>query len=359
MPSKSTKSKLKSIPVHQWTHDGDYVLIVKCINRDGTTYGGFVWPESGPVKPDYWSRTPDCNSGGLFGWPWGMGIGDGRTPDACAKWIVFRAKPENVIKINDNGLKVKAVPGKDGELPEVVFYGSQAAAMAYTHVGRIAWIERNSTKKTSGNYSSASSTGDYGSASSTGDYGSASSTGYCGSSSSTGYRGSSSSTGDYSSSCSTGYCGSASSTGYRGSSSSTGYRGSSSSTGYRGSSSSTGYCGSSCSTGYRGSSCSTGYRGSSSSTGDYGSASSTGIRSIAAATGNCSRVEAGSEALAVATGDIVHWTVRKGAKLVVGWFDDNDVWQAKLFDSASMNVSDGDILTINRGEITNKQEVTK
>ena len=110
------------IPIHQWTHDGEYVLIVKCINRDGTAHNGFVWPESGPVKPEYWSREADCESGGLFGWPWGMGIGDGRNPDACAKWIVFRAKPENVIRI-EPGPKVKAVPGDDGELPEAVFCG--------------------------------------------------------------------------------------------------------------------------------------------------------------------------------------------------------------------------------------------
>lgn len=65
-------------PIHQWTHKGDSVLLVKVLNRDGTTHRGFIWPKEGPVKPDKWSRVPDCKSGGLFGWPWGMGIGDGK-----------------------------------------------------------------------------------------------------------------------------------------------------------------------------------------------------------------------------------------------------------------------------------------
>lgn len=33
------------------------------------------------------------------------------------------------------------------------------------------------------------------------------------------------------------------------------------------------------------------------------------------------------------------------------WMDENDVWQARLFDSAQMDVSDGDKLLIDQGEI--------
>jgi len=136
------------------------VLLVKCINRDGTSYNGFVWPKEGPVKPEEWSRDPTCESGGLFGWPWGIGCGEGRDPDACADWIVFSVKPENVI---DCGGKSKAVPGEDGDLPLVVYRGSQGGAMYHTLSGRIAWIEARSS-------GSASATGDRGIAITARDY---------------------------------------------------------------------------------------------------------------------------------------------------------------------------------------------
>ena len=180
----------KTPPVHQWTHDGKRVLLVKCVNRDGTSHDGFVWPKSGPVLPTTWSRDATCESGGLFGWPWGMSIGAGRDPDAVAAWIVFSARPENVIPVGTDG-KVKAVPGEDGDDVIVEYYGTQADAMYMTSQGRVAWVQKNSR----------------GSASATGDSGSASATGDSGSASATGYRGSASATGLASASVCTGVCG--------------------------------------------------------------------------------------------------------------------------------------------------------
>ena len=191
----------------QHTDKDGFVLLVKCLNRDGTGHNNFKWPEAGPVQNHFWSRKADCDSGGLFGWPWGFGM-DGREPDACATWLVFRAKPENVIDLSG---KAKAVPSDDGkELPEVVFYGTQAGAMAFTMAGRMELVAANAS-------GSASQTGDRGSASQTGDKGSASQTGYRGSASQTGYRGSASQTGDNGSASQTGDSGSASQTGERGS----------------------------------------------------------------------------------------------------------------------------------------------
>jgi hypothetical protein len=178
-------SKSKNLEIHQWTNDEGRVLIVKCVNADMTSYGGFVWPKAGPVTPKTWKRDNECNSGGLFGWAWGMG-GDGKDPDACGAWLVFSAKPENVI---DLGGKVKVVPGEDGDCASVVYCGTQAGAMAFTMQGRLSFIAKNSR-------GSASATGYSGSASATGDSGSASATGYRGSASATGYRGSASATGD-------------------------------------------------------------------------------------------------------------------------------------------------------------------
>ena len=164
------------IPIHQWTYDGEHVLLVKAVDPDGTSYGGFVWPESGPVNPGTWSREPTCGSGGLFGWPWGFHLNEGKVRKATDRWIVFRARPEDVIWI---GEKAKAVPSEDGVLPEVVYCGTLAGAMKFTMGGRVAWVEANSEGEASatGDGGSASSTGLEGSASATGDRGSASATG--------------------------------------------------------------------------------------------------------------------------------------------------------------------------------------
>ena len=212
-------------PIHQWTNGGEYVLILKCVKRDGTGHGEFLWPKSGPVTNPYWSRDPTCDSGGLFGWAWGMGIGEGRDPDACAPWIVFRAKPENVILVDS--VKVKAVPGEDGEEPEVVFYGEQADALAFVLDGQIAWIANNAKGKSK-------ATDWRGSASATGWRGSASATGERGSASATGLRGSASATGESGSASATGENGSASATGWRGSASATGSNSAAICVGYNG-----------------------------------------------------------------------------------------------------------------------------
>ncbi len=163
------------IEPHQWTNGTDYVLICKCLNSEGEGYNHFKWPKMGPVENDRWSRDATCDSGGLFGWPWGFSIGDGKAPNACHRWLVFRAKPSNVIG-QIEGEKCKAVPGKDGELPEVVYYGTQAGAMKVTHDGRMALIVRNSAA-TSGYSSSAATSGESSSAATSGDRSTASATG--------------------------------------------------------------------------------------------------------------------------------------------------------------------------------------
>ena len=165
---ETTEKGASIVPLHQWTDNDGYVLLVKCVTSDMTSYGGFAWPESGPVKPDAWSRKATCESGGLFGWPLGIGVGLGKDIIPNERWLVFRAKPENVINIEYG--KAKAVPGEDGSLPEVVYCGTMAGAMWMTMKHRQAWIEHASR-------GSASASGDNGSASASGDRGSASATG--------------------------------------------------------------------------------------------------------------------------------------------------------------------------------------
>src|SRR5208283_4536149 len=97
---KASEAETTIVPAHQWTNGGDKVRILKCANKEGKTHGGFQWPDAGPVMPETWSPEPTCESGGLFGWPWGLAFGDGKGPDYGGKWFVFEADPADVIDLN-------------------------------------------------------------------------------------------------------------------------------------------------------------------------------------------------------------------------------------------------------------------
>lgn len=132
-------------PIHQWTHDGDRVLLVKMIGKDrktgnvsrndGTLSPTIDWPESGIVACSDWDAAPICG-GGIHAWPWGMFIGDGKDPDATAPWLVLAAKPEDLVQIEGGKVKARAV--------EIVHSGTFASCMYHTQAGRIAWIIGNS-----------------------------------------------------------------------------------------------------------------------------------------------------------------------------------------------------------------------
>ena len=197
----------EKIPKHKWTHDSDRVLIVKCCDSKGRGFNGFQYPERGTVKPEYCSREPTCESGGLFGWAWGINLGIDRDLDYSGVWLVLSAPADQVIEIGGK-CKIAADSPCDVDC-EVVYYGSWAGAQEKTRCGRIAWIIQNSS-------GSASASGDSGSASASGERGSASASGYRGSASASGSSGSASASGDSGSASASGYSGSASASGYRG-----------------------------------------------------------------------------------------------------------------------------------------------
>ena len=151
------------IPQHQWTHDGDRVLLVKCVDPDGKGHKGFQYPKSGQVKPDYCSTAPDCKSGGLFGWPWGINLGGGKEPDYRGIWLVLSAPPAQVVLCGDKAKVAAATP--DDVDCEVVYYGDALGALIRTMKGRVAWIQHSAR-------GSASATGVSGIAALSGEYGS-------------------------------------------------------------------------------------------------------------------------------------------------------------------------------------------
>lgn len=77
-------------PRHLWTNGGNEVLIVRFVEKDGTSYRGqdrtgnaidFKHPTKvgeSVVAPD-WIRDDKCGAG-IHGWPWGFYVGDGKFP---------------------------------------------------------------------------------------------------------------------------------------------------------------------------------------------------------------------------------------------------------------------------------------
>ena len=90
------------IPSHQWTNGGSEVLILRCCDAGGKSYGKFQWPliVGAAVESPDWDEKPECG-GGLHGWPWGLSIGDGKEPDWRGIWIVFGSDPKDIVSLGE------------------------------------------------------------------------------------------------------------------------------------------------------------------------------------------------------------------------------------------------------------------
>jgi hypothetical protein len=154
----------KPIPIHQWTNGGDEVFVLRFADKDGKSYGDFQHPMTvGEVVTEpHWNPQPVCG-GGIHGWAWGSGMGDGKDPDWSALWQVYGVRPEEIVAGVDGGPKIKFRTGT------LRYKGDWHGAAMFIMSGQMAWTFHNSC-------GSASSSGYSGSASSSGSYGSASST---------------------------------------------------------------------------------------------------------------------------------------------------------------------------------------
>jgi len=307
MPRGLTMTEATITPVHRWTHDGDKVLLVKCVGPDGTSYGGFQWPESGAVKSPNWSEEATCDTGGLFGWPWGVGIGGGKEPSFSGRWIVFAADPDTVVDLGDKAKVPRA---------EVVYYGNWWGALLAIDAGRIAWTEHAAS----------------GAASATGWSGAASATGESGAASATGWRGAASATGA---------SGAASATGASGAASATGWRGAASATGASGAASATGASGAASATGWR------------------GAASATGESGAAVGTRDGVTLEAGPGGACITTANTAFWRVHEEA-VFIQRYRTEEGWKTVVFSPAEYGLQQGDLVMIEKGQVTqvNRVEIT-
>lgn len=97
------------------------VLVIRTCGPDMTSYGGFRWPQSGPVEAPDWEPDPIVGCG-LHGLLWGTGDGDLLNWSPESKWLVVEVDADVIVDLGDN---VKFPRGT------VVHCGDRVTAMQY------------------------------------------------------------------------------------------------------------------------------------------------------------------------------------------------------------------------------------
>ena len=153
------------------------VLVLRTTDKDGKSYQGYQWPESGDVTAPDWQPTKECGHG-FHGWLWGAG--DWKLKSECHApwWYVLEVEESSLI---DLGGKVKFPKCK---IVSRFRHWREAMAVIRERLkneaqGVLQSIATNYKEIASatGNSGHASATGSSGHASATGDFGHASATG--------------------------------------------------------------------------------------------------------------------------------------------------------------------------------------
>ena len=184
---------------HEWTHTGKEVLILKCVEPDGSSFNGFKWP----LKVGATVECPDFDpsnkcSGGLHGWPWGIGIGEGITPKWQGRWIVYSPGSGRIVGNLEGGRKCKTEQGV------IRFVGNWTDATRFVLAGQMALVFECSRSATSGQYSTSATSGGYSTSATSGDYSTSATSGYSSTSATSGDYSTSATSGDFSTSATSG-----------------------------------------------------------------------------------------------------------------------------------------------------------
>jgi len=97
------------------------VLVLRSCNELRQGYGGFQWPESGPVSAPDWNPEPVCG-GGLHGFLWGEGDSSLADFSDTSQWLVVSVPESSIVHLSG---KVKFPSGV------VVFCGDPITAGKY------------------------------------------------------------------------------------------------------------------------------------------------------------------------------------------------------------------------------------
>ena len=165
--SKKESEAVPVTPIHQWTNEDGEVLILRYSDSEGRSYGRFQHPMQigETVTAGDWNNKPVCG-GGIHGWPWGIGLGDGKEPDWSALWQVYGVKPEDIVAEVDGGPKIKFRTGI------LRYKGDWHNASLFILSGQMKWTVHASrgAATNSGDSGAATNSGDRGAAISTGPY---------------------------------------------------------------------------------------------------------------------------------------------------------------------------------------------
>ena len=98
---KVTQSKLRKRKggVAPPSKNEEHVLVLRTCDKDLTSYGGFQWPESGPVEALDWDPLTH-EGGGLYGYLWGEGSGTQISRSPQAKWLVVQVQTEDLVVLS-------------------------------------------------------------------------------------------------------------------------------------------------------------------------------------------------------------------------------------------------------------------
>ena len=140
-----------------------FALVLRTVNKNLRSHGGFQWPKNGFVKCSDWNPDPVCG-GGLHGLLWGVGdYSLVKLTDISVKWQVVRVDESKIIMIDK--MKCKFPEG------EVIYTGNQADAMTLILCDKWRIDNLLSTVKqpTTGEYSPSATSGWYSPSATTGE----------------------------------------------------------------------------------------------------------------------------------------------------------------------------------------------
>ena len=169
-----SETATESAPAPATPSKPETVLILRGSKNDLTSYGGFQYPESGPVEAPDWKLTAECGNG-LHGLLWGHGDFGQLPGEKDAKFQIIEVEASLIVEL---GHKVKFPRGV-----VVATFNNWWQAFSYIVARRpskatdsIAKGEKASAAA-SGNSGHAAASGEFGHAAASGEFGVAVATG--------------------------------------------------------------------------------------------------------------------------------------------------------------------------------------
>jgi len=151
----------------------EIAYILRTCNADMTSYGGFVWPEYGPVQAPNWTpRLAQCGNG-LHGLLWGQGDRSLLSSNADAKWLVAAIPARETVNASGKHVFPRAFVVYCGDCAEANLLIAQLFIESTEFQSRLTSTVRDGVihKSVLGDSGQASVRGKYGQASVRGKYG--------------------------------------------------------------------------------------------------------------------------------------------------------------------------------------------